>query len=225
MSVTRSKRRASGFGLLLLFAHSVLCCLSPPVCCVAGANEGYAVPTLPSSAAASAASSAAAAAAASALPPGVGLDLDDYLQGLTALPKELCRLCVNCVRVGNYAMPRQISAFISELYSGFRLVRRQQRTTSMRRGDRVRARLLTRLRLCCSAISPQLNLRNDALRRKFDGIKYDLQKIEEVLYDMTVRGLGTDKEGTTTTAGVDTKTMVAGSAAAAPTGGDSAMQS
>jgi len=137
----------------------------------AGTNEAYALPAPPAAAAASdsaapaaaetSASSASAAAAAPvpSLPTGVGLDLDDYLQGLTALPKELCRLCVNCVRSGEYALPRAISTFIGDLYSGFRL----------------------------------LNLRNDALRRKFDAIKYDVQRIEEVLYDMTVRGLGTQQ--------------------------------
>ena len=34
-----------------------------------------------------------------------------------------------------------------------------------------------------------LNLKNDALRRKFDGLKYDLKKVEEVVYDLSIRGL------------------------------------
>ncbi|KAJ2553614.1 Translin-1 [Coemansia sp. RSA 1933] len=34
-----------------------------------------------------------------------------------------------------------------------------------------------------------LNLKNDALRRRFDSIKYDIKKIEEVQYDLRVRGL------------------------------------
>ncbi|KAI3871319.1 hypothetical protein MKX03_034306 [Papaver bracteatum] len=34
-----------------------------------------------------------------------------------------------------------------------------------------------------------LNLRNDLLRRKFDGMKYDLRKVEEVYYDVKIRGL------------------------------------
>ena len=34
-----------------------------------------------------------------------------------------------------------------------------------------------------------LNLKNDSLRKRFDGLKYDLKKIEEVLYDITIRGL------------------------------------
>ncbi|WOO77032.1 Translin [Vanrija pseudolonga] len=35
-----------------------------------------------------------------------------------------------------------------------------------------------------------LNLRNDALRRKFDSLKYDLKRCEDVVYDLTLRGLG-----------------------------------
>ncbi|CAN4126150.1 unnamed protein product [Withania somnifera] len=34
-----------------------------------------------------------------------------------------------------------------------------------------------------------LNLRNDFLRKKFDGMKYDLRKVEEVFYDVKIRGL------------------------------------
>ena len=64
--------------------------------------------------------------------------------------------------------------------------------------------------LCCPVSSPQkysclvffaipetcykclfrlLNLKNDGLRKKFDGIKYDLKKVEEVVYDLSIRGL------------------------------------
>ncbi|KAF0898794.1 hypothetical protein E2562_011872 [Oryza meyeriana var. granulata] len=34
-----------------------------------------------------------------------------------------------------------------------------------------------------------LNLRNDFLRKKFDGMKYDLRRVEEVYYDVKIRGL------------------------------------
>ncbi|KAI5064078.1 hypothetical protein GOP47_0020748 [Adiantum capillus-veneris] len=37
-----------------------------------------------------------------------------------------------------------------------------------------------------------LNLRNDLLRKRFDGMKYDLKKVEEVLYDVKIRGLLSD---------------------------------
>ncbi|PPQ89650.1 hypothetical protein CVT25_013837 [Psilocybe cyanescens] len=34
-----------------------------------------------------------------------------------------------------------------------------------------------------------LNLKNDALRRRFDSLKYDIKKIEEVVYDVSLRKL------------------------------------
>ncbi|RWR72932.1 translin [Cinnamomum micranthum f. kanehirae] len=38
-----------------------------------------------------------------------------------------------------------------------------------------------------------LNLRNDFLRRKFDGMKYDLKRLEEIDYDVNIRGLSAKK--------------------------------
>jgi len=37
----------------------------------------------------------------------------------------------------------------------------------------------------------ELNLKNDYLRKRFDGLKYDIKKIEEVIYDVSIRGLST----------------------------------
>lgn len=34
-----------------------------------------------------------------------------------------------------------------------------------------------------------LNLKNDGLRKRFDALKYDVKKIEEVVYDVSIRGL------------------------------------
>lgn len=34
-----------------------------------------------------------------------------------------------------------------------------------------------------------LNLKNDSLRKRFDGMKYDIKKMEEVVYDISLRGL------------------------------------
>lgn len=34
-----------------------------------------------------------------------------------------------------------------------------------------------------------LNMKNDGLRKRFDGLKYDAKKIEEVVYDLSIRGL------------------------------------
>ena len=41
-----------------------------------------------------------------------------------------------------------------------------------------------------------LSLKNDSLRKTFDGLKYDLKKIEEVVYDLTIRGLKPSLERT-----------------------------
>lgn len=34
-----------------------------------------------------------------------------------------------------------------------------------------------------------LNLKNDVLRKRYDALKYDVKKIEEVVYDLSIRGL------------------------------------
>ena len=34
-----------------------------------------------------------------------------------------------------------------------------------------------------------LNLKNDNLRKKFDSLKYDVKKTEEIVYDISIRGL------------------------------------
>ena len=36
-----------------------------------------------------------------------------------------------------------------------------------------------------------LNLKNDNLRKRFDAVKYDVKKIEEVVYDVSIRKLTT----------------------------------
>lgn len=39
-----------------------------------------------------------------------------------------------------------------------------------------------------------LNLKNDSLRKRFDALKYDVKKIEEVVYDLSIRGLKPNAE-------------------------------
>lgn len=39
-----------------------------------------------------------------------------------------------------------------------------------------------------------LNLKNDPLRKRYDGLKYDVKKIEEVVYDLSIRGLAKGAE-------------------------------
>lgn len=40
-----------------------------------------------------------------------------------------------------------------------------------------------------------LNLKNDSLRRKSDGIKYAVKKVEDVVYDLSLRGLLPKEDG------------------------------
>jgi len=68
-----------------------------------------------------------------------------------------------------------------------------------------------------------LNLRNDPLRRKFDAIKYDVLRIEEVMYDVTLRKLSassstssTSSTSTTTTTSI-TSTTSSPSSTSSPT--------
>lgn len=42
-----------------------------------------------------------------------------------------------------------------------------------------------------------LNLKNDPLRKRYDGLKYDVKKIEEVVYDLSIRGLTKEQEAVT----------------------------
>ncbi|GJP30732.1 hypothetical protein CLOM_g9189 [Closterium sp. NIES-68] len=89
------------------------------------------------------------------------IDLEDYLTGLCGLSNEFPRFVMNRVTAGDYACPRVVASFLSDLFAAFR----------------------------------KLNLRNDMLRKRFDGIKYDLKKVEEVVYDVEIRGLAKPAAG------------------------------
>lgn len=43
-----------------------------------------------------------------------------------------------------------------------------------------------------------LNMKNDGLRKRYDGLKYDIKKVEEVVYDLKIRGLLPQSEPSTT---------------------------
>jgi hypothetical protein len=88
---------------------------------------------------------------------GFHLDIENYLMGVLMLASELSRFATNSVTLGDFERPNQISVFVNDLNSGFRL----------------------------------LNLKNDGLRKRFDALKYDVKKIEEIVYDLSIRGLKT----------------------------------
>lgn len=41
----------------------------------------------------------------------------------------------------------------------------------------------------------QLNMRNDFLRKKYDGVKYEINHLETIMYDLRIRGLGQQTDG------------------------------
>jgi predicted translin family RNA/ssDNA-binding protein len=83
------------------------------------------------------------------------VELEDYLLGVSFLPSELSRMCLNAVIREDYAFPFKAARFVEDLFAGFRL----------------------------------LNLKNDFLRKRFDSIKYEEKKIQEILYDISIRKL------------------------------------
>ena len=82
---------------------------------------------------------------------------------------------MNCVTSEDYGRPEKIAQFITSLNSGFRCH-------------------CLNFVFKLSIFVRLLNLKNDTLRKKFDGIKYDLKKVEEVVYDLSIRGLNKTKE-------------------------------
>ncbi|KAN0087469.1 Translin [Tylopilus felleus] len=101
---------------------------------------------------------------------------EDYLHGLISLVNELSRLAVNAVTLGDYEAPLRISVFVKDLYAGFSMVTLFKAFVAGFDIPFFRHRI-------------KLNLKNDNLRRRFDSLKYDLKKIEEVVYDVSLRKL------------------------------------
>ncbi|KPV73387.1 uncharacterized protein RHOBADRAFT_22417 [Rhodotorula graminis WP1] len=62
-----------------------------------------------------------------------------------------------------------------------------------------------------------LNLKNDSLRKRFDSIKYDVKRLEEVVYDLSLRGLlpSASSSSSTSSTSISTATRPAAAAVAA----------
>ncbi|XP_055689031.1 translin [Lutzomyia longipalpis] len=59
-------------------------------------------------------------------------------------------------------------------------------------GDYQRPLMISRFVADINAGYRLLNLKNDGLRKRFDALKYDVKKIEEIVYDVSIRGLVRD---------------------------------
>lgn len=73
-------------------------------------------------------------------------------------------------------------------------------TNAVTLGDYDRPMQISRFVADLSAGFRLLNLKNDGLRKRFDGLKYDVKKIEEIVYDISIRRLRptADPDSTTT---------------------------
>ncbi|GBP37240.1 Translin [Eumeta japonica] len=60
---------------------------------------------------------------------------------------------------------------------------------SVTRGDYSTPQQISKFVMELNAGFRLLNLKNDHLRKRFDALKYDVKKIEEVVYDLSIRGL------------------------------------
>ncbi|XP_026316312.1 translin [Hyposmocoma kahamanoa] len=60
---------------------------------------------------------------------------------------------------------------------------------SVTQGDYSRPLQISKFVMELNAGFRLLNLKNDHLRKRFDALKYDVKKIEEVVYDLSIRGL------------------------------------
>ncbi|KAJ8704566.1 hypothetical protein PYW07_011754 [Mythimna separata] len=60
---------------------------------------------------------------------------------------------------------------------------------SVTRGDYEKPMQISKFVMELNAGFRLLNLKNDHLRKRFDVLKYDVKKIEEVVYDLSIRGL------------------------------------
>ncbi|VDN92357.1 unnamed protein product [Brugia pahangi] len=103
---------------------------------------------------------------------GFHLDVEDYLFGVLQLANELSRFSINAVVVGNSVLPFKISVFYMKDL--------KLHVVYFQIADFLYD-LDAKFRL--------LNLKNDGLRRRYDALKYDVQRAEQVVYDLTIRGL------------------------------------
>uniref|UniRef100_A0A7M4DZ23 Translin n=1 Tax=Crocodylus porosus TaxID=8502 RepID=A0A7M4DZ23_CROPO len=109
---------------------------------------------------------------------GFHLDIEDYLSGILTFASELGRC------YGSIAH-----------FSCCRIIWSRLAVNSVTAGDYSRPlRISTFINELDSGFR-LLNLKNDSLRKRYDGLKYDVKKIEEVVYDLSIRGLNKETSG------------------------------
>ena len=106
------------------------------------------------------------------------LTLEEYLLALTNLVEELVSCCLlsPCLALFSHSQARLAP-------------------NSVTLGDYPRPLQISKFVKDVHAGFQLLNLKNDILRRKADGLKYNVRKIEDVVYDLSLRGLLPPEEG------------------------------
>ncbi|KAG8376571.1 hypothetical protein BUALT_Bualt09G0077300 [Buddleja alternifolia] len=120
-------------------------------------------------------------------PSEFGLDIEDYLIGICFMSNDLVRyllviyyICPVCEENENELHTLQPRYVVNQVTAGDYDCPRKV------------LKFLTDLHVAFR----MLNLRNDFLRKKFDGMKYDLRRVEEVYYDVKIRGLAANVDST-----------------------------
>ncbi|VIO88638.1 Uncharacterized protein BM_BM9296 [Brugia malayi] len=111
---------------------------------------------------------------------GFHLDVEDYLFGVLQLANELSRFSINAVVVGNSVLPFKRGVEGKIIVFVLLFSNETSKSSAFRIADFLYD-LDAKFRL--------LNLKNDGLRRRYDALKYDVQRAEQVVYDLTIRGL------------------------------------
>jgi hypothetical protein len=111
-------------------------------------------------------------------------DIEGMTTGASVLVRWLMQVAVN--QQGVFAIP--IEDYLHGLISMSNELARLA-VTSVIAGDYQRPMAISAFVEELYGGFQLLNLKNDALRKRFDSIKYDIKKIEEVVYAVSLRGL------------------------------------
>lgn len=126
---------------------------------------------------------------------GFHLDLEDYLAGVLIMASELVSLWrlkrgfYGCELTGKVEFET-----LCHLSSVCLFLQSRLAVNSVTAGDYTRPIRISNFINELDSGFRLLNLKNDPLRKRYDGLKYDVKKIEEVVYDLSIRGLAKEAE-------------------------------
>lgn len=123
---------------------------------------------------------------------GFHLDLEDYLAGVLIMASELVSLEVVAHEAGTRVL-RLWARWKSGIRDAF-FFQSRLAVNSVTAGDYTRPIRISNFINELDSGFRLLNLKNDPLRKRYDGLKYDVKKIEEVVYDLSIRGLAKEAE-------------------------------